>query len=268
MIESSNNKQIKKIKQLQKKSKARDEYREFVIEGIKMYGEIPEDKIVATYISESFFKEKFELYKNIIRDYEIVKDDIFLEICETMTPQGIIAVVKQPEYSLDDILDKDTSKIIILDDLRDPGNLGTIMRTAEGAGFDAVILSKSSVDMFNPKVVRSTMGAIYRVPFVYEDDLKCAINDTYKKAGFVVYSAYLDGAVDYTRTEYSDKTAIIIGNEANGISDEVIGVSDVLIKIPMSGQVESLNAAVSAAVIMYEVRRQTITIRITSPNRS
>lgn len=256
MITSLSNQHIKKISQLQKKAKLRNELGQFVIEGIKMYREIPSEYIVDTYVSESFYNDKIKNDGVRVYNYEIVSDKIFSGISETITPQGIMAIVRQPKYNFNDIIKKDTATLLFLDNLRDPGNLGTIVRTAEGAGIDGIVLSKESVDMFNPKVIRSTMGAIYRMPFIYEDNFANTIKDKYISNGFNMYAAYLKGANDYAKVDYPKKTGIIIGNEANGISDEVISVVDNMIKIPMEGQVESLNAAISAALIIYEVYRQ------------
>ena len=221
-----------------------------------MYGEIPKDCIVSTYVSETFYNEKIKNNYIGVEKYEIVSDKIFGEISETVTPQGIMAIVRQPKYDFDDIINKDDATLLFLDNLRDPGNLGTIIRTAEGAGIDGVVLSKESVDIYNPKVIRSTMGAIYRVPFIYEDNFATKLREKYKVNGFELYAAHLEGASEYTKVEYSRKTGIIIGNEANGVSKEVVDVADCMIRIPMEGQVESLNAAISAALIIYEVYRQ------------
>lgn len=256
MITSLSNQQIKQISQLQKKAKLRNELGQFVIEGMKMYKEIPSEYIVATYVSESFYNEKIKNDGVCVYNYEIVSDKIFSGISETITPQGIMAIVKQPVYNFNNIIKKESATLLFLDDLRDPGNLGTIVRTAEGAGIDGIVLSKESVDMFNPKVIRSTMGAIYRMPFIYEKDLASTIKNKYIDNGFVMYAAHLQGAKDYSKIDYPKKTGIIIGNEANGISKEVIDVVENMIKIPMEGQVESLNAAISAALIIYEVYRQ------------
>lgn len=253
MISSTSNSQIKNILLLQKKAKARNESKSFVTEGIKMYSEIPRDMIIKTYVSEDFYSNNND---KIVGEFEIVSDKVFKEISNTVTPQGILAIVKQPVYDFDKIIKKDNVTLVFLENLRDPGNLGTIIRTAEGANVDGIVLSKESVDVFNPKVIRSTMGAIFRMPFVYEDNFLDACLSKYKKAGIKLYAAYLDNSNDYAKVSYENKTGIIIGNEANGISDELVSLADSLIKIPMTGNVESLNAAISAAVIMYEIYRQ------------
>ena len=257
MISSASNKQIKNVMQLQQKAKLRQELKQFVVEGIKMYNEIPKDKIVMTFIKESYYNDnKDKIDEKKLHNYEIVSDKVFDGMSQTKTPQGILAIVKQPEYDFNEIIKKESSRLLFLEDVRDPGNIGTMIRTAEGAGFDGIVLSKESVDMFNPKVVRSTMGAIYRVPFIYEENFAQVLKEKYVANGYNLYAAHLEGATNYTSVEYNKKTGIIIGNEANGISDKVVNVAQNMIKIPMEGQVESLNAAVSAALIMYEVYRQ------------
>ena len=130
-----------------------------------------------------------------------------------------------------------------------------MVRTAEGVGMSGIVLSKDSVDMFNPKVIRSTMGAIFRVPFLYAEDFFACLNQI-KNEGIEVYAAHLQGAVWYDKVSYQGKSAILIGNEANGLSETATSLSTQRIKIPMEGNVESLNAAIAAAVLMYESYRQ------------
>ena len=242
-ISSLSNQHIKDINRLQTKSSARKKEKLFVAEGIKLYREIPKQDIVNTYVSESFLKENKDTVKG---SYIIVKDNIFKDISDTVTPQGIICIVRQKEYNLKTILNKSKKQtFILLESLQDPGNLGTIMRTAEGAGVDAVIMNKQTVDLFNPKVIRSTMGSVFRVPFLIYDDLGEAVNEL-KKDGVKVYAAHLDGKNNY---------AFLIGNESKGLSEQITAMADCLVKIPMEGQLESLNAAVSAALLMYESRK-------------
>lgn len=258
MISSISNGQIKNIIQLQKKSKARAEQGAFVIEGIKMFEEsVTFGKLVKAYVSNSFYEEKVLEAPDYFKDipYEIVEDTVLKEASDTLTPQGIMAIVKKPEYNLEDMLQDPNANLVILEDLRDPGNLGTILRTAEGAGVTGIILSKTSVDMYNPKVIRSTMGAIYRMPFVYVEDLKEAIVKV-KEHYISIYAAHLSADCYYDEVDYKGKSAILIGNEANGLSDEITQMATKYIKIPMEGNVESLNAAIAAAVLMYEIYRQ------------
>ncbi len=258
MISSTSNAQIKNLIHLQKKAKTREEQGAFVIEGIKMYEESRDGGyLIKAYISESLYAEKRLMGNRFFADYpyEVVQDSVLKEVSETLTPQGIMAIVKKPEYDLNSIITEKDVNLILLEDIRDPGNLGTIVRTAEGAGVTGIILSKSSVDMYNPKVIRSTMGAIYRMPFVYADDFAEVLRRI-KKNNIKIYAAHLAAASVYDEENYQGKCAIMIGNEANGLSDEAVALSDSCIKIPMTGRVESLNAAIAAAILMYEVYRQ------------
>lgn len=258
MISSTSNSQIKNLIQLQKKSKARNEQGAFVIEGIKMFEESRDGGyLIKAYVSESFYQEKMNEEPRYFEgfSYEIVLDSVLKEAADTLTPQGIMAIVKKPEYNFERMISDINANLVLLEDLRDPGNLGTIVRTAEGAGVTGIILSKTSVDMYNPKVIRSTMGAIYRMPFIYVDDFTEAINQI-KKHSVKIYAAHLSATKNYDEVDFIDKTAILIGNEANGLSDEISNLADKYIKIPMEGNVESLNAAIAAAILMYEVYRQ------------
>ena len=176
-------------------------------------------------------------------------------MAETMEPQGILATVRIPKYDKEALLKKEDGVWVALEDLRDPGNLGTIMRTAEAAGVTGIILSGSSVDMYNPKVIRSTMGAIFRMPHFYTDDFLYELASL-KEQGATLYAAHLAGTGYYDEPEYSGKSVIVIGNEANGLSEEATKAADCLVKIPMEGRAESLNAAVATALFVYEAYRK------------
>ncbi|MBE5960000.1 MAG: RNA methyltransferase [Lachnospiraceae bacterium] len=260
MISSVSNAQIKNIMKLQTKAKERNEQGVFVCEGRKMFEEARQAEHVSlkkTYVSESFYEEMTAKESGYFdgTDYEIVSESVFKQISETMTPQGVLAVVTRPKHSLEEMIKGNSGTYVVLEDVRDPGNLGTIVRTAEGAGVKGIILSRGCVDIFNPKVIRSTMGAIYRMPFVYVEDLLGTL-EIMKQHDISVYAAHLEGAVFYDEVEYSKKTAIMIGNEGNGLTREAADAATSYIKIPMEGNVESLNAGIAAAVLMYEVYRQ------------
>ncbi|MFA9465358.1 MAG: TrmH family RNA methyltransferase [Velocimicrobium sp.] len=255
MISSASNTQIKEIQKLQKKAKLRNSTLTFVVEGKKMVEEA-RNRILKVYISESYYKEDCMKTTVLNQDMvEIVEDKIFREISETITPQGILAIVRMPQYNLEKFLSMEHPFFMLLEDLRDPGNLGTILRTAEGAGVDGVILSKDSVDLFNPKVVRSTMGSIFRMPFLYVEDFHKTLK-ILQKNGVALYATDLNGNNYFNMESYEDSCGIIIGNEANGITKETKLIADCLVKIPMEGKVESLNAAIAAALMMYEVYGQ------------
>ena len=186
---------------------------------------------------------------------EIVGDSVFKQISDTQTPQGIMAVIEMPHYELADLLDGDSTHLLILESIQDPGNLGTMLRTGEGAGITGVIMNSQTVDLYNPKTVRSTMGSLYRMPYYISDDLEGTIN-LLKEKGVKLYAAHLKGTLSYDEPEYTRACGFMIGNEGNGLSDQIADMADTYIKIPMEGKVESLNAAISATLLMYECNRQ------------
>ena len=255
MITSTSNPQVKRLLQLQKKSKARNEEKVFLVEGLRMFSEVPKERVEKVYISESLYNRKKLVQDLRDFDVEILSDSVFSRVSDTKTPQGILCIVRQKTYDLEKIFKIKNPHFIILDNLQDPGNLGTIVRTAEGAGVDAVFLSKESVDIYNPKTIRSTMGSIYRMPVIYVEDLLKLLK-TLKNQGILSYAAHLEGDRSYDLENYQTGTAILIGNEGNGLREEVANAADIRVKIPMQGQVESLNAAVAATVFMFEVARQ------------
>lgn len=255
MITSTSNAQVKRLLQLQKKSKARNEEKVFLVEGLRMFVEVPEKRVQKVYISESFYNKKKQELDLSKFSVEILSDTVFQYVSDTKTPQGILCIVEQKKYDIDEILKIEKSHFIVLDNLQDPGNLGTIVRTAEGAGVNAVFLSKESVDIYNPKTIRSTMGSIYRMPVIYVEDL-LKLLATFKRKGIKSYAAHLDGKNTYDKEDYQSGTAILIGNEGNGLREEVANAADIWVRIPMQGHVESLNAAIAASVLMFEVYRQ------------
>ena len=254
MITSTGNSQVKYLVQLQNKSKTRRENREFVVEGYKMVEEAPKDRVVKVYASESFENSNAEALKKLGLEYESVSDNVFQQMSDTRTPQGIMAIVRMLEYTIDDILNGNPL-IAAIENLQDPGNLGTIVRTGEGAGITGVLMSANTVDIYNPKTIRSTMGSIFRVPFVYVEDFTAAI-DMIRSRNVTVYAAHLDGKNSYTAENYTGPSAFLIGNEGNGLSETAALKADVLIRIPMCGSVESLNAAIATTVLIYEAKRQ------------
>lgn len=257
MISSIQNQQIKNIKLLQNKAKARKEQAAFVIEGIKMFEESRlEDNLIKSYFSESFYKNKYKEEPNYFQDliYEVIKDDTFNKLSDTLTPQGVLAVVKRPSYDVRDMIEDLDSTLLLLENIQDPGNLGTIVRTSEAAGFTGIILSPDCVDILNPKVVRSTMGGIYRMPFAYVDDFKETLSEI-KRKNITIYASHLEGESYYDEITYPRRCAILIGNESNGLSSGATKIADALVKIPMQGKIESLNAGVAASILMYEVFR-------------
>lgn len=252
MITSTANPQVKNLQQLAKKAKLRNEQDVFLAEGRKMFQEAPPERVQKVYLSESLYKEKGQVCG---LPCEVLSDRVFEAVSGTKTPQGILMLVRQFHYRLEDLLKREAPLLMILENLQDPGNLGTILRTAEGAGADGVILSRDCVDIYNPKTIRSTMGSVYRVPFLYVDSIGEILPSLAAK-GVRTYAAHLNGENLYDREDYRGGTAFFIGNEGNGLTDALAARADRLVRIPMHGRLESLNAAVAAAVLMYEACRQ------------
>lgn len=260
MITSSHNKAIREVTALLGKKKERDRHSLFVVEGGKMFGEAPTESISRVYIAQSAEKEMYAQYGDKLSGLscEIVADEVFVRMSDTVTPQGILCLVRQQRYNIEEMLrDNDEKQMlfIVLEDIQDPGNLGTIFRTAEAAGADGVIMSSRTADIYNPKTIRSTMGAVYRVPFLYTEDIPSIIK-LLQERGTAVYAAHLRAAAFYDAFDYRRSTAFLIGNEANGLRGETAGCADALLGIPMEGKVESLNAAVASSILMYEAYRQ------------
>lgn len=257
MITSAGNARVKQVVQWQNKAKERKKDGIFLAEGIKMFEEAPLDSIVEVFISESLEQKADAFYKKKLLQigYEVVSDEVFAKMSDTQTPQGILTILKRPEYNLDLLLKRENPLFVILENLQDPGNLGTIVRTGEGAGITGVIMSAGTVDIFNPKTIRATMGSIFRVPFLYVEDMADTIQKLHMH-GVHTYAAHLAGKTYYRDVSLKEPTAFLIGNEGNGLTKETADMAESYIKIPMEGQVESLNAAVATALLMYEAHRQ------------
>lgn len=311
IIESQKNEQIKYIAKLIKSSKFRREEKAFVIEGPRMVFEAPCHLIKKVYLSESFFCEFQNSSDNIlnsdassntnsstikqifrISDFQVVSDSVMRSLSDTVTPKGILAIVSFPEVK-DFLSERNNHPVIFLESLQDPGNLGTIFRTAEAAGVRGIVMSEDTVDVFSPKVTRATMGSIFRVPFVVagkddynnageafgEYDLESAKNaaitgtenalskgcsfyeilNGYVSSGSSLFGAALGASHNYDEVDYSsfeNGFGFLIGNEGNGLSEKALSYCTDRIIIPMEGEIESLNAAVSASILMYEAKRQ------------
>lgn len=259
MITSTSNGRIKRLVNLKKKRKNREEEKVFLVEGIRMFREVPAKKLREVYVSEAFYQKEKQAVDEAVQNsgaaFEMLSDTVFSHVSDTKTPQGVLCVVEQMLHPAEEVLQAENPHLLVLDNLQDPGNLGTIVRTAEGAGVTGIVMSADCVDIYNPKVIRSTMGSVYRMPFCYVEDLEAMIAEM-KERGILTYAAHLSESVDYDRADYRKPCAFLIGNEGNGLREEIADAADQYIKIPMCGQVESLNAAIAAAVLMFEVRRQ------------
>ena len=197
MITSSANSRVKQVIQWQTKAKERKKAGVFLTEGFKMYEEAPLESILEVYVAESALASLEKMAVKLKKTgYEVVADSLFKKMADTQTPQGILCVVKQPEYRLEEILKQDRPLLMILENLQDPGNLGTIIRTGEGAGVTGVIMTAKTVDIFNPKVIRATMGSVFRVPFLYVEDMEDTLKKL-KEKGIRTYAAHLAGREYY-----------------------------------------------------------------------
>ncbi len=259
MITSPSNRTVKEIALLSQKGKERNKKDVFVVEGVKMFLEAPGERICGVYVAQSAERELLLRCKEKLGkfSYELVSDEAFARMSDTVTPQGILCLVRQFHYTIEDLMGENDKKhmlFIILEDLQDPGNLGTIFRTAEAAGVNGIIMSSRTVDLYNPKTIRSTMGSVYRVPFLCVEDVSSIIKELQKR-GVCVYAAHLAGKAFY-EGDYRKSTAFVVGNEGNGLREETAACADALVRIPMEGAVESLNAAVASSVMLYEAYRQ------------
>ena len=214
MITSAQNTQVKNVIKLNQKAKARREQGLFIAEGRKMFLEAPDDWIEKVYVAESLLDDEEIMQKAKCFSWDAVENSVFRQMSDTQTPQGVLTVLRQPSYQIEDLLKQESPLLMVLEDLQDPGNAGTIIRTGEGAGIGGVFLTKTCVDITNPKVIRATMGS------------------------------------------YQGGTAFLIGNEGKGLTDQAADAADCLIRIPMCGHVESLNAAMAGGILMYEAARQ------------
>lgn len=253
MILLTNNKFVKQAIKLKNK-KERDKTGLAIIEGERFIEQIKDNAEIVFYIFSKTFYSKI----NNIKDYKkfyIVEDNIFKKISDTVTPQGIAAICKPKKFLFKDINIKNDSLILTLDRITDPGNLGTIIRTACALGACAIILSKGCVDLYNPKVLRSSAGALFSIPILTNCDL-IEIFDNLKSLNFNIFCSHLNAQKDCYNINFLSKTAIIIGNEANGVLDKYVSLCDDIIKIPMCMDIESINASIATSIILYEVLRQ------------
>lgn len=291
-ITSTGNKLIREVRDLEKKARARRESGLFIAEGERLCSEIPAAYIERIFVADDYSGRLPEFGSDTThgaRDAQTiaaagtnaaqasshplqpsdtsgqrnhasqrapkifqVPRELMEHMSDTKNSQGILAVVRQKKYT-----ELPGDFFLILDTLQDPGNMGTIFRTAEAAGVDGILMNRDCVDVYSPKVVRATMGAMFRMPFMVSDDLPAEIQRM-KSEGVQVYAAHLRGTKNHWDFDYRTPTAFMIGNEGNGLQDEIAALADTYLRIPMMGHTESLNAGVAASVLMYETLRQRI----------
>ncbi len=230
-----------------KERKGRKETGCFLVEGRKMVEEALASafSVETLLVSESHGAD-FSLPEDV--PAYLLPDHVFAALCDTKTPQGIAAVVRMRAAPVTG------SCLLALDDVQDPGNVGTILRTADAAGFDGVLLSDKCADVFSPKVLRATMGSIFRMPVEITDQLPQALHQL-REQGWSILSSQLDGTPFFHRDPVGEKFCLIIGNEGNGISPAVQAEATHRLRLPMRGGAESLNAAIAAGIMMYDLMR-------------
>ena len=266
-ITSVNNEKVKRVNKIMSSAKERRYSGKYLVEGLRMVREVPSNDLDQLFMTQAFFDKHVapdpRMMKLVNRAVDrgqsfIVSELVLRKIAQTEKPQGIVALVNMKEYKLEDIIETkdETPFILIVERLQDPGNMGTIIRTAEGAGVTGILVSYDSVDIYSPKVVRSTMGSIFRKKIVITYDILGDI-DRMKEAGIKIFGMHLDGRSIYDE-DLTIPSAYLIGNEGAGLSEKVSKKADKLLRIPMLGKVESLNAAASATIISYESLRQRI----------
>jgi RNA methyltransferase, TrmH family len=238
--------------------KNRDHLGQYIIEGFKLIEEALEYHrsfylLILTEVASNSIEGDALMSKcdeaNI--PVYIGSDKVFAEVSEMDTPQGVLAVIYKQEQRIEEVIENKSFNIAILDEVRDPGNVGTIIRTADACGINAVILSKGCVDLYNGKTIRATMGSMFHIP-VFTDVEIVELIIRLKSMGAMVLGADPHSNISCIDTKVDGSTAIVIGNEANGLRDEVKAVTTKNITIPMPGKAESLNAGIAAAILMYE----------------
>ena len=245
---------MKKVEALKTK-KGRDKAKQFIIEGKKLVGEIPSDWTICFYVCSEAFLEEYDV--SLFNDRAPcvpVSAQTFAKLTDTVTPQGILAVCEQREFFLSDML-REECFLLMGECLSDPGNIGTLVRTALAAGADGVILSEGSVEIYNPKVLRASAGAVLRIPTVTDADINEVI-PLLRQQDICIYAAHPNGNALPYATDMRRSCCLLIGNEAHGLSDGICGIVDALVRLPMPGFAESLNASVAGGILMYEVVRQ------------
>ena len=255
-ISSKDNRLIKKVKKLSECAKERKTQSEFILEGLRLCL----DAVINGYtIDTVIISEKTDICERINKIINsalhcvIIPEKLFNYICDTVTPQGVLCIVKKPEFSIN--INNCKGKYVILENINNPANLGAISRTAEALGVSGIIISQNSCDPYSPKSLRASMGALLRLPIIISNDFLHDLT-ALSLRGYKLFAAVVsDADCDVSEVEYTSDCAVVIGNEANGISNDVKSLCNKKITINMKGRAESLNAAAAAAIIMWEMTR-------------
>lgn len=255
VITSRENSLIKLACLLQSSTKTRKENGLFAIEGLRICKDALEnsirfDKLIVSDTAMNKYFDDIDLFSQNSNNCYRVPDSLFKKISDTASPQGIIAIAIMPDNKTN-IINKN-GRYIALENVADPSNLGAVSRTAEALGVSGIILSKGGCDPYSPKALRASMGTLLRMPLIILDDFSTEL----KNSGIKTFACVVDSdAKSINDAEFCDGCAVIIGNEANGITDSTKASSDELITIPMLGRAESLNAAVAAAISIWEMMK-------------
>ncbi|WP_347299279.1 TrmH family RNA methyltransferase [Clostridium perfringens] len=251
-IESKNNNLFKEIKKLKEK-KHRIKSNKYLIEGLRFVEEAIKSKVSIDSIifTESFKEKNPDLFLKINENIKLIQmnEALLKQLCSTENPQGIVGVINMQNKEL-----KNGELVVLVDKVQDPGNMGTIIRTAHAAGAAGIVMTKGTVDIYNDKTLRSTMGSIFYIPIVEDDSLDFV--KSLKKEGYKLVVSSLQGKNNFFEENLQGKVMIAVGNEGNGVSDEVYDIADIKVKIPMPGEAESLNVAVATSIMIYEKIRQ------------
>lgn len=251
-IESKNNNLFKEIKKLKEK-KHRIKSNKYLIEGLRFVEEAIKSKVSIDSIifTESFKEKNPELFLKINENIKLIQmnEALLKQLCSTENPQGIVGVINMQNKEL-----KSGELVVLVDKVQDPGNMGTIIRTAHAAGAAGIVMTKGTVDIYNDKTLRSTMGSIFYIPIVEDNSLDFV--KSLKKEGYKLVVSSLQGKNNFFEENLQGKVMIAVGNEGNGVSDEVYDIADIKVKIPMPGEAESLNVAVATSIMIYEKIRQ------------
>ena len=261
MLTSTENQQIKDLVRLREKSSERRRLGRYIAEGEKLVKELPAGQLLQLYASEGYAKT--HKLPETSSEPVILSEKLFLKVSDTKSPQGILAVAKIPEWDKEAAFKKQAPLFLFAEEIRDPGNLGTMFRLSEGAGADAVFLLGETADPWSPKTVRSAMGSLFRVPLYTVSENGGEADFTYEELGKLcgkqqikIHGAALTASVDYASFDYRVGTAFLIGNEAHGLTEKALALAEDHVIIPMLGKVESMNAAMASGILLFEAARQ------------
>ena len=264
-IFSKSNENVKFIKSLNEK-KFRNKNKAFYLEGVKIVDEILDKKEAIDIVFIAYSKSTLlatnggENLLNKINSLKNIKciefeENIFKYMTDTVNPQGVLAVLKMPEYNLSEILNGYNKNVVILDKVQDLGNIGTIVRSCNAFDVEVIICTLGTADVYSPKTLRSTMGAILNTKIIYLENVSEL--EILKEKGYDIVTTSLQGTENLSILSEDKKFAFVMGNEANGVSEEIVKMSDLLVKIPMTDKIESLNVGVATSIILYEQYKKT-----------